>query len=204
MQNIFAVHVKDRPGVLNRVASLFRRRGFNLESVAVGHSERLGVSRMTLGVEIEDGRDWHLEANLYRLQDVLSVKNLTLAQPVTREMALIRLSLNEASRAYFTSLSKDFRPQVVDFTADSMVLEISQAPEAIDELVEALRPLGILEMVRSGQIALATAPTATKRATGTCTDLELESDRTKEKITNEKIAYEEIKTETKIKTERTN
>ena len=165
MQKIFAVYVKDRPGVLNRVASLFRRRGFNLESVAVGHSERVGVSRMTIGVEIEDIQDAHLEANLYRLQEVLLVKNLTGSQPVAREIALIRVSLTDASRNYFSRLPRDFRARFADMTRDSIVLEISQAPEAIDELVEALRPLGILEMVRSGPVALATHSRASQETT---------------------------------------
>jgi acetolactate synthase-1/3 small subunit len=166
MQNILAVYMKDRPGVLNRVASLFRRRGFNLESLAVGRSERVGVSRMTIGVEIEDGRDGQLEANLYRLQDVLLVKNLTSARPVAREIALIRVALTEASRNYFATIPKHFRARFADITQDSIMLEISQAPEAIDELVEALRPLEILEIVRSGQIALASDASITQEANG--------------------------------------
>jgi acetolactate synthase-1/3 small subunit len=168
MQNVFSVYVKDRPGVLNRVASLFRRRGFNLESVAVGHSERVGVSRMTIGVEIEDGdgQDRQLEANLYRLQDVLLVKNLTGARPLAREIALIRVRLTEPSRNYFATLPKHFRARFADITRDSILLEISQAPEAIDALVEELRSFGILEIVRSGQIALATDARVTAEATG--------------------------------------
>ncbi len=155
MLNTFVVYVEDKPGVLNRVASLFRRRAFNIESLTVGHTEKTGVSRMTIVVDTDDFGARRLEANLYKLVHVLRVDNITNAASVFRDLALIKVNAPPEERSHILQLASVFRARVVDVAPESVVLEITGAEDKIDGLLEVLRPLGILEMVRTGRVAMA-------------------------------------------------
>ena len=148
------VHVEDRPGVLNRVASLFRRRAFNIESLTVGRTEKPGVSRMTIVVATDESGAARLEANLYKLVDVLRVENVTHALSVFRDLAIIKVATTPDTRAEIMQLAHVFRARVVDVAADSLVLETTGAEDKIDGLVEVLRHYGILEMARTGRVAM--------------------------------------------------
>jgi acetolactate synthase-1/3 small subunit len=162
MMNTFVVHVENKPGVLNRVASLFRRRAFNIESLTVGHTERPGVSRMTIVVDTDHDAAQRIEANLYKLVNVLHVENVTTFPTVYRELAMIKVAApGESTRTHLMQLVSVFRARVVDLSPSSMVVEITGTENKIDGLIEVLRPFGITEMVRTGRVAMPRGPTAT-------------------------------------------
>jgi acetolactate synthase-1/3 small subunit len=150
----FITYVEDRPGVLNRVVSLFRRRGYNIESLSVGRTERPDLSRITLVVEADDDMARRIEANLYKLVNVLYVADVTDAAAVVREMALIKVSAHNGQRAEILQLADVFRARVVDVGPDSLSLEITGAQDKIDGLLDVLQPFGVLEMVRTGAVAM--------------------------------------------------
>jgi acetolactate synthase-1/3 small subunit len=154
MQHTLIALVEDKPGVLNRVASLFRRRNFNIASLNVGHTERPDISRMTIVLENEDKDARKAEVNLYKLVNVLDVQDVTNQPAVTRDLALIKVRATPSQRGEVTSLADIFRGRVVDVAPDSVIVEISGTEDKVDSLVELLRPIGILEMVRTGQVAM--------------------------------------------------
>jgi acetolactate synthase I/III small subunit len=144
--------VQDRPGVLNRCVSLFRRRGFNIESLAVGHSETPGVSRITLVVESEDVEQ--VVKQLYRLIEVLKVSDVTDDPTVEREMALIKIHAPPQSRAEIVSLTNVFAAKIVDVGINTMIIEMTGTPAKVENFIEVLRPFGMKEMMRTGRIAM--------------------------------------------------
>jgi len=150
----FVVYVEDKPGVLNRVVSLFRRRGFNIESLSVGHTDRSGVSRMTIVMEAEEAAARLVEANLYKLVNVLRVEELTDSDAVLRDLALIKVRADTERRAQVLQIVKVFRARVVDVVTDALIVEITGGEDKIDGLLEVLRPFGIIEMARTGTIAM--------------------------------------------------
>jgi len=147
-------YVEDQPGALNRIVSLFRRRGFNIESLTVGRTEREGVSRITVVVRADDDTAHRLEANLYKLVNVLSVEDVTHARSVTREMAFIKVRASQDRRSELLQLVQTFRARVVDLCPDSVIIETTGTQEKLDGLIEVLQPFGILELVRTGAVAM--------------------------------------------------
>ena len=170
MITTFAIHVEDKPGVLTRVSSLFRRRAFNIESLTVGHTDRPGVSRMTIVVDTDELGSRRIEAHLYKLVNVLRVENITLNAAVFRDLAMIKVAATAESRTHIMQLVDVFRARVVDVAPDSLIIEITGTEDKIDGLLEVLRPYGVLEMVRTGRVAMsrglrsATAQPAKRRA----------------------------------------
>ena len=153
MQHTLIALVENKPGVLNRVASLFRRRNFNIDSLSVGTTEHPDVSRMTIVVnESVDAR--LVEANLYKLVNVIDVQDVTNQAAVTRDLALIKVECPPEKRAEVASLADIFRAKIVDVAKNSVIVEIAGTEDKIEGLVELLRPIGILEMVRTGQVAM--------------------------------------------------
>jgi len=161
MLTTFAVYVDDAPGVLNRVASLFRRRAFNIVSLTVGHTERPGESRMTVVIDA-DTASARVEANLYKLIDVRRVDVLSTRGSVTRDLAMIKVATSPLSRAEVMQLVHVFRARVVDVAPESLIVEITGSEDKVDGLVDVLRPFGILEMVRTGRVAMARGQGGTK------------------------------------------
>lgn len=155
MLHTFVVHVENKPGVLNRVASLFRRRAFNIESLTVGHTDRPGVSRMTLALEADSNTAARLEAHLYKLVNVLYVEDITGRPSVTRDLAMIKVSANHESRTGLMQIASTYRGRVVDLAPDSLIIEVTGNEDKIDSLLEVLKPYGVLEMVRTGRVAMA-------------------------------------------------
>jgi len=151
----FTVYVEDIPGVLNRVASLFRRRNFNIQSLAVGHSETPGVSRMTIVVQTDPGGAQRIQAHLYKLIHVVRVEDITDRPSVVRDLALIKVSADAASRPSILQLAEVFGARVVDVAPESLVIEMAGSEAKIDGLLDVLRPHGVLEMVRTGRVAMA-------------------------------------------------
>jgi acetolactate synthase-1/3 small subunit len=156
MQHTFIALVENKPGVLNRVASLFRRRNFNIESLAVGRTENPEISRMTIVVHCPNGEvDAHkIEANLYKLINVIDVQDVTHQPSVTRDLALIKVRVEPERRAEVNGLAEIFRARIVDVAADSVIVEITGTEDKIEGMTELLRPLGIVEMVRTGQVSM--------------------------------------------------
>jgi len=154
MLNTFVVYVENKPGVLNRVASLFRRRAFNIESLTVGHTDKPGVSRMTIAVDTDEQGAKRAEANLYKLVNVLLVNNVTGTAMVARDLAMIKVAATPENRSHLLQLVHVFRARVVDVAPESLIIEITGTEEKIDGLLEVLRPFGIVEMVRTGRVAM--------------------------------------------------
>ncbi|HEY4883540.1 MAG TPA: acetolactate synthase small subunit [Myxococcales bacterium] len=151
-------YVEDQPGTLNRIVSLFRRRGFNIESLTVGRTEREGVSRITVVVRADDDTAHRLEANLYKLVNVLSVEDVTHTPSVTREMAFVKVRAAPDRRAELLQLVQTFRARVVDLGPESVIVETTGTQEKLDGLIEILRPFGIIELVRTGAVAMLRGP----------------------------------------------
>jgi acetolactate synthase-1/3 small subunit len=150
----FAVYVEDQPGVLNRVSSLFRRRGFNIHSLSVGTSEVAGISRMTIVVPTDDGGAARIRAHLDKLVPIVRVEDLSERPAVVRDLALIKVSASHDSRAAVMQLADVFGGKVVDVAPTSLVVEICASEGKVDGLLEVLRPYGVLEMVRTGRVAM--------------------------------------------------
>src|SRR5687768_13827673 len=151
----FVVTVEDQPGVLNRVSSLFRRRNYNIESLTVGRTERAGVSRMTIVVMTDEAGAGRIEANLYKLVNVISVSDITSCPAVYRDLAIIKVAASQAHRPELVHLVEVFRARIVDLAPDSLTIEITGGHEKIDGLLDVLRPYGVLEMARTGRVAMA-------------------------------------------------
>ena len=160
MLQTFIVYVEDRPGVLNRVASLFRRRSFNIESLTVGHTHKPGISRMTIVVEADDMTAVRIEANLYKLVNVLRVENVTHDDCVWRDLALIKVHSTPTTRSEILQIADAFRARAVDFTAESMVLEVTGAEDKLDSFITVMQDFGIIEMARTGLVAMERGPQA--------------------------------------------
>ncbi len=154
MKHTLVAKVQDQPGVLNRVASLFRRRAFNIDSLTVGHSEDKEFSRMTIVVDTARVPAPIVAANLRKLIPVAEVVDVTHLPTVDRDLALIRVRSKPAERAELASLVDIFRARIVDVAAESVIVEVTGDEQKVDGLVELLRPRGILEMTRTGKVAM--------------------------------------------------
>ncbi len=144
--------MQDRPGVLTRAVSLFRRRGFNIESLTVGHSETPGVSRMTLVVESEAVEQ--VVKQLYRLVEVLKVSDVTEDPTVEREMVLVKIHATNTNRSEIMTLAQIFGAKIVDVASTSMIIEMTGTPDKVQNFVDVIRPFGIKEMMRTGRVAM--------------------------------------------------
>lgn len=158
MNYILVAYVDDKPGVLNRVASLFRRRGYNIESLTVGHTENPDISRMTIVVNTDEFTVELLETNLYKLVNVLRVENVTNKPSVIRDLALIKVAVTPENRTEVMKMAEVFRAHVVDVTNQSLMIEITGTEDKIEGMLDVLRPFGITEMVRTGIVSMTRGP----------------------------------------------
>ena len=147
--------VEDKPGVLNRMASLFRRRGFNIESIAVGHSELPNLSRMTIVVDGATTMVEQVRKQLDRVIDVVKVFDIAEDDMVARELALIKVKATSATRSEIIEIVDIFRANIVDVASDSVTIEITGDEDKINSLLSLLRGFGIKETARTGRIAVA-------------------------------------------------
>jgi acetolactate synthase-1/3 small subunit len=154
----FVAYVEDQPGVLNRIASLFRRRNFNIISLNVGRTHVPGISRMTVVVEADDDKAMRIEANLYKLVNVLSVEDITNQPNIVRDIALIKVKAPPEKRSEVLQLCQVFRARAVDVGPDALVVEITGTQDKIMGLLTILEPFGVLEMVQSGTVAMTRGP----------------------------------------------
>lgn len=154
MKHTLVALVENKPGVLNRVASLFRRRAFNIESIAVGHSEQPGLSRMTVVVNGDSARIEQVRKQLDKLINVVRVSDITAEDIVTRELALIKVKTTIATRSEIIQIVDIFRANIVDVAADSLTVEVTGDEDKLESLLELLRGFGVTEINRTGRIAL--------------------------------------------------
>ncbi len=147
--------VEDRPGVLNRMASLFRRRGFNIESIAVGHSEIPHLSRMTIVIDGANTMVEQVRKQLDKVVDVVKVSDITASDMIARELALIKVKATSATRSEIMQVVDIFRANIVDVASDSVTVEATGDEEKINSLLNLLRGFGIKEIARTGCIAMA-------------------------------------------------
>jgi len=156
----FIVHVENVPGVLNRITSLVRRRGYNIESLAVGRTEAPDVSRVTIVLPADDDAARRIAANLYKLVNVLRVEDTWRRPTVVRELALIKVRADVASRAHVMQLCEVFRARVIDVAPEALICELTGARDKIDGLVHVLAPYGVVELARTGALAMVRAADA--------------------------------------------
>ena len=154
MDRTLVAWVEDRPGVLNRVASLFRRRAFNIESLTVGHTEEPGVSRMTIVVDGEKTDTEKVMQNLYKLVNVIRVEDVTETPAVFRDLALIKVNASNGQRSEVMQIVDTFRARVVDLGLETLTVEVTGTEDKINGLCEILQPFGVQEMVRTGRVAM--------------------------------------------------
>ena len=154
MTHTLSVLVENRPGALARVSNMFARRGFNIESLAVGPTERQEVSRITLRVECSQDALEQIEKQMHKLVNVLRVRELEPAEAVERELALITVAAPPERRAELMALADVFHVRVADVGPDRIVFEVVGEPEEIDSFEELVRPHGIRELTRTGRIGL--------------------------------------------------
>jgi len=146
--------VEDKPGVLMRVSSLFRRRGFNIESLTVGPTEEKGLSRITIVVDGESAPVEQVEKQLYKLIDVIKVSDLSSEDMVARELALIKVRANNLNRHEILEIASVFRADIVDMATGSVIIQVVGDEAKIDGLVKMLEPYGIRELSRTGRVAM--------------------------------------------------
>ena len=157
MKHTLSVLVENRPGALMRITSMFARRGFNIDSLAVGPTERHDVSRITLRVDCEHHSLEQIEKQMHKLVNVLRVQELTPGESVERELALLKVAAPASKRSELMSLAEVFGARVADLGPDAIVFELVGSPEEIDSFEELLRPHGVKELVRTGRVGLSRA-----------------------------------------------
>ena len=152
-QRTISALVQDKPGVLARIAGLFRRRGFNIASLTVVRSEQKGLSRLTFVVEWPQEVVFKVSAQLDKLIDIVEVQDITESNIVWRELALIKVNADSVSRSKVLEIANIFRVNIVDIGVESLTMEISGGKQKINSLIELLKQFGIKEILRTGRIA---------------------------------------------------
>lgn len=158
MKHTLAVLVENKPGVLARVSNLFARRGFNIHSLAVGVTEHAEVSRMTIVVDLPERPLEHVTKQLHKLINVLKVTELARDNAVERELMLIKLNAAPETRAQIIELCEVFRAKIVDVAHEAITIEVTGSVEKLHAFEDLVRGFGIIELVKTGRVALARGP----------------------------------------------
>jgi acetolactate synthase I/III small subunit len=153
-----SVLVEDKPGVLARVASLFSRRGFNIQSLAVGATEQKDMSRMTIVVSVEDFPLEQVTKQLHKLVNVIKIVEQEEETSVSRELALIKVRADAGTRSQVIEAANLFRARVIDVALDSLIVEVTGTPAKFEALLRVLEPYGVREIVQSGLVSMARGP----------------------------------------------
>jgi len=146
--------MEDKPGVLNRVAGLFRRRNFNIESLAVGHSETPGISRMTFVARGTDRDMRQIQTQLDKLINVVDIQDVTNEPVVMRELALLKVQASNGNRSQVMQIVDIYRASIIDVDLDSMIVQIVGPEDRVESFIKLLSNFGIEEMVRTGRVAM--------------------------------------------------
>ncbi len=155
MKHTISVLVENKPGVLARVSGLFARRGFNIHSLAVGTTESPNISRMTIVVELPERPLEHVTKQLYKLINVLKVIELDPALAVERELMLIKIRAVAEVRGKIIELADVFRAKILDVAADALTVEVTGSPDKLQAFEDLVTGYGIIELVKTGRVALA-------------------------------------------------
>ena len=166
MKHILAVLVENKPGVLVRVAGLFARRGFNIESLAVGKTVDPAISRMTIELEADEKTLEQVVKQLNKLVNVIKISNLTREPSVSRELVLLKVKAPAASRSEIQQIVETFRAKIVDVSLQSLIIEVTGNDEKLEAIQLLLSHYGILELVRTGKIALLRGAKTTQNGEG--------------------------------------
>lgn len=158
MSHVLSMLVEDKPGLLTRVAGLFARRGFNIESLAVGKSEIPGLSRITVVVDVEQGPLEQVTKQLNKLINVIKIVELDPAQTVEREHMLIKVKVDNTTRSQILEATNLFRARIVDVSTDALVIEVTGDTAKVQALLRVLEPYGIKEIAQSGLLAIGRGP----------------------------------------------
>ena len=162
MKHTLAVLVENKPGALTRITSMFARRGYNIESLAVGATERDDVSRITLRVDCAQHSLEQIEKQMHKLVNVLRVQELSPGESVERELVLLKVAAPARKRTELMALAEVFGARVADLGPDAIVFELIGSPEEVDSFQELVRPHGLQELVRTGRIGLTRATRGSK------------------------------------------
>jgi acetolactate synthase-1/3 small subunit len=154
MKHTLVALMEDRPGVLNRVSSLFRRRNYNIESLSVGHSEAAGISRMTIVVNGDNRIVEQVVKQLEKLINVTQVVNVSQEPTVIRELALIKVKAGAGTRTEIMELVNVFRARVIDVASASLTIELTGPEDKVNSMIGLLQPYGIEELARTGRVAM--------------------------------------------------
>ena len=154
MRSVIAVYVENKYGVLTRVAGLFMRRGFNIDSLTVGETEDPNYSRMTITIDGDDYVREQLINQLQKLHNVKEVKLLESAQDVERELLLVKVPNNPETRSEIMAAADVYRGKIIDYSVDAMVIEVTGEPLKIQAFIDVVKPIGIIEMCRTGVVSL--------------------------------------------------
>jgi acetolactate synthase-1/3 small subunit len=165
MKHTLSVHVENKPGALTRITSMFARRGFNIESLAVGPTEHQSISRVTISVDCDDAALAQIEKQMHKLVNVRRITELAPGESIARELALIKVAAPPSKRGELLALADVFKARIADLGPDAVVFELAGTPEEIDSFEELVRPHGVKELVRTGRVGLrrASAPTNSRR-----------------------------------------
>lgn len=167
MKHTLVAWMRDKPGVLNRVAGMLRRRNFNIDSLQVGHSETPGISRMTFVVDGNVHMVDQVIKQMRKIIDVARVEDISEKPSVLREMALLRVHTTPETRSEIVQMVNIYRGEIVDVAIDSMVVQIVGSEERVDSLIDLMDNFGIDEMVRTGRVALVRGTSERKTRRGT-------------------------------------
>ena len=160
-KHILSILVENRPGVLTRIAGLFARRGFNISTLAVGPTDDPSVSRITLTLDGAKHPIDQVTKQLHKLVNVLKIRDLEPAETLARELALFKVSADGSARAEVMQICEIFRAKVVDVTKRSVVVEVTGTYEKVEAFERLIRPFGLIEMARTGEIAISRGRTET-------------------------------------------
>jgi acetolactate synthase-1/3 small subunit len=161
MKHTLSVLVENKPGVLTRVAGLFARRGFNIDSLVVAETENLLVSRMTITVDEQDQPVEQVTKQLHKLINVLKITDLDPAGSVERELLLIKVKADAGSRSAIMQIVEIFRAKIVDVSAEVLIIEMTGAREKVGAFMELMAPFGVVELMRTGRMAMSRGKRAT-------------------------------------------
>lgn len=158
MRHTIVASVANHPGVLARVAALFSRRGYNISSLAVGETEDPSISRMTIAVDADDVTLEQITKQLHKLIEVIKVSDVTKAETVDRELALIKVNATAANRAEISQIVDIFRARIVDVSERTVIVELTGDEGKAEAMIQLLRPYGIKEIARTGKISMVRTP----------------------------------------------
>lgn len=163
MKYTLAVLVENRPGVLTHISGLISRRAFNIESIAAGYTEEADTTRITISVEADNEVELEQVVNqLSKLVDVIKIVNLTYVESIERELALIKVKASKTNRSDLVNVVEIFRAKIIDVNRETVAIELTGEESKIDAFCEVLLDFGIIEIVRTGKIALARGPVPAK------------------------------------------